>query len=163
MKLKLISIIFLALISVGVQAEGKSAFINPAMVMEKAPQAKTASETLQNEFKDRESKLRKMVEEINTMEKNYKNDSAIMSSDQRKKAEDEIVQKKRQFQFDQQSLKEDVQKRRNELIKEVQKTISAVIREYGKKHGYDFIFTEGVAYASDTVNITDEILKELAN
>ena len=162
MKLRLTTLIFLALISIGVQAEGKSAFINPALVMDKAPQAKTASQTLQNEFKDRESKLREMVNEINTMEKNYKNDSAIMNDDQRKKAEDQIVQKKRQFQFDQQSLKEDIQKRRNELIKEVQKTISAVIREYGSTHGYDFIFTEGVAYASDTVNITDEILKELA-
>ena len=162
MKLRLVTIIFLGLMSIGVHAEGKSAFINPAMVMEKAPQAKTAAQTLQNEFKDRESKLRGMVDEIKLMEKNYNNDSAIMSDDQRKKAEDKIVQKKRQFQFDQQALKEDIQKRRNELIKEVQKTISAVIREYGSKNGYDFIFTEGVAYASDTVNITDDILKELA-
>jgi len=161
MKLRLASIVFLGLFCFAVQAETKSAFINPALVMDKSPQAKSAAQTLQNEFKDRESKLRGMIDEINTMEKNYTNDSAIMNADQRKKVEDQIVQKKRQFQFDQQSLKEDIQKRRNELIKEVQKTISTVIRKYGSTHGYDFIFTEGVAYASDAVNITDEILKEL--
>jgi Skp family chaperone for outer membrane proteins len=44
----------------------------------------------------------------------------------------------------------------------MQKSISEVIRSYGENNGYDFIFTEGVAYASDSVNITDEILKELA-
>ena len=72
------------------------------------------------------------------------------------------IQEKRQFQFDQQSVKEDLQLRRKQLIQELQKLISDVIRSYGEKNGYDFIFTEGVAYASDSVNITEEILKELA-
>jgi outer membrane protein len=76
--------------------------------------------------------------------------------------EEEIVRKKRKFQFDQQSMKQDLQKRRNEILRQLQQKISNVIREYGDKNGYDFIFTEGVAYANDSVNITDEILEELA-
>lgn len=161
MKLKLTSILFISLISIAVSAAGKSAYINPAKIMENAPQAKSAAETLKNEFGGREQKLREMAQKINAMEQNYKKDNAIMSDEQRKKVEAEIIQQKRQFQFDQQTLNEDVQKRRGQLIQEVQKLISGVIREYGNSNGYDFIFTEGVAYASDSVNITEEILKEL--
>ena len=143
-------------------AAGKSAFINPAVLLEQSPQARAAGKALEKEFKQREADLRTRAIQIQEMEKNYQKDSAIMSDAQKKKIEGEIIQKKRQFQFDQQSVQEDLQLRRKQLIREIQKSISDVIRSYGENNGYDFIFTEGVAYASDSVNITDEILKELA-
>lgn len=161
MKLKFTSFVLLSFISLGVLAAGKSAFIDPVALLDKAPQSRKALETMQNEFKDRESSLRELVNEIQTMEKNYQNDNAIMSAEQKKKVEEEIIQRKRKFQFEQQSLKEDVQKRRNQLLNEVRKEVSQVIREYGVKNGYDFIFSDGVAFAADSVNITAEILKEL--
>lgn len=154
--------LLLCLISFSANAAGKSAFINPAVILEKAPQALAASRALENEFKQRELDLRTRAIQIQEMEKKYQNDSAIMSAEQKKKKEEEIIQNKRRFQFDQQTIKEDLQLRRKQLVQELQKSISDVIRSYGEKNGYDFIFTEGVAYASDSVNITDEILKELA-
>lgn len=161
MKFKIISLLTLVIFSLGAYADGKSAFINAKILLDQSPQAKSALETMQSEFQDRETSLRKMVEDIQQMESNYQKDSAIMSDDQRKKVEEQIVQKKRQFQFDQQSLREDVQKRRNELLNEVRMSISKVIQEYGDKNGYDFIFSDGVAYASESVDITMDILKEL--
>ena len=153
--------LLLCFVVLSANAAGKSAFINPAIILEQSPQAKAASKALEKEFKQRELELRTMAIDIQGMEKNYQNDSAIMSAAQKKKVEEEIIQKKRKFQFDQQSMKEDLQLRRKQLIQELQKSISEVIRSYGEKNGYDFIFTEGVAYASDSVNITQEILKEL--
>ena len=143
------------------QAEIKSAFINPSAILEQAPQAKSASKVLADEFKGRENALKELAKKIQDAEKRYQTDSAIMTSELKKKAEDEIIQDKRKFQFDQQSMREDVQKRRRQLIQELQTSISVVIKQYGKDNGYDFIFTEGVAYASDKVDITDEILKLL--
>jgi outer membrane protein len=154
--------LLLCFVVLNVNAAGKFAFINPAIILDQAPQARAASKALENEFKGLEADLRSRAIKIQEMEKNYQKDSAIMSAAQKKKIEGEIIQKKRQFQFDQQSVKEDLQLRRKQLIQEMQKTISDVIRSYGEKNGYDFIFTEGVAYASDSVNITEEILKELA-
>ena len=85
-----------------------------------------------------------------------------MSDDQKKKAEEDIVQNKRRFQFEQQSLKDDLQARQRELLQQVQVEIKTVIQEYGKSQGYDFIFTDNsIAFASDAVDITDEILQEL--
>jgi outer membrane protein len=145
-----------------VNAAGKSAFINPNVIIEQAPQALAASKALEQEFSQRDNNLRSAAASIQELEKSYQNDSAIMSADQKKKVEDQIVQLKRKFQFDQQSVNQDLQKRRQQVLQELQKTISIVIRKYGEEQGYDFIFTEGVAYASEEVDITDEILKELA-
>ncbi|MCP3687838.1 MAG: OmpH family outer membrane protein [Gammaproteobacteria bacterium] len=148
MKLKLVTLIVIGLFSLAANAETKSAFINPALLMEKSPQAQNAAETLKSEFGSREQVLRDTVKEIQALEKTYQTDSAVMSEDQHKKTEEDIIQKKRKFQFEQQSLKEDLQARRQEMINVMRKEISAVIRSYGSANGYDFIFTEGVAYAS---------------
>lgn len=140
---------------------GKSVYINPALILKQAPQAIAASKAMEKEFKGRELKLRALLEEIKSKEEKYNKDSAIMSESQKKKTEEDILAKKREFRFNQQSLKEDLQRSRTEAVKALQSTISGVIQAYGKKNGYDFIFTEGVAYADDSLNITDEILEEL--
>lgn len=154
--------LLLCFVALTANGAGKSAFINPSTIIEQAPQAIAASKALEQEFSQRDNELRAAALNIQELEKSYQNDSAIMSVDQRKKMEDEIIQKKRKFQFDQQSVNQDLQKRRQQVLQGLQKTISIVIRKYGKDNGYDFIFTEGVAYASEEVDITDEILKELA-
>ena len=160
--MKLTTLLFLTLFSISVQADGKLAFINAKMLLEQSPQAISANSQLKEQFGEREQSLRKLAQEIQQMEKIYQTDSAIMSADQRKKAEDNIIQNKRRFQFEQQSLKEDLQNKQRELLQVVQEALKDVIQAYGTKHGYDFIFTDtSIAFASEAVNITDEILKEL--
>ena len=147
--------ILLLVISFGVNAAGKTAFINSKALLEESPQAIAANEELQEQFGNREKSLRILAGSIQEMEKIYQNDSAIMSSAQKKKAEDNIIQNKRRFKFEQQSLKEDLQARQRELLQKVQISIKAVIQSYGDKNGYDFIFTDAsIAYASDAVNRT---------
>ena len=160
--MKLTTFILLALFSINLNAAGKSAFINSKLLLEKSPQAIAANDRLQKQFGDRDQSLRKLAQDIQKMEKTFQNDSAIMSDDQKKKAEDNIIQNKRRFQFEQQSLKEDLQAKQRELLQDLQASIRDVIQAYGKANGYDFIFTDSsIAYASDAVDITDEIIKEL--
>ena len=160
--MKITAFLLMALVSVGLNAAGKTAFINSKVLLEQSPQAIEANAELQKQFGEREQGLRKLAQEIQQMEKTYKTDSAVMSDEQKKKAEDNIIQNKRRFQFEQQSLKEDLQAKQRELLQKVQVSIKTVIQDYGTKNGYDFIFTDAsIAYASDAVNITDEILKEL--
>ena len=164
MKLKLFiaALVFLTSANLALAAAGKLAYINAQTVIEQSPQSKSASQILEKEFKQRELDLRAKAALIQELEANYQKDSAIMSSTQKKKSEDEIIQNKRQAQFDQKSLQDDLASRRSELLKELQRSISLVIRDYGKAQGYDFIFTDGVAFAAESVDITEDILKELS-
>ena len=160
--MKLTTLLFLALFSMGALAEGKFAFINAKMLLEKSPQAITANTELKAQFGEREQSLRKLAEGIQQMERTYQTDAAIMSDEQKKKAEDNIIQNKRRFQFEQQSLKEDLQNKQRELLQAVQIEIKEVLQSHGEKNGYDFIFTDtSIAFGSDAVNITEDILKEL--
>lgn len=117
---------------------------------------------MKKEFQGREDSLRALAEEIQKDEKDLQKDAAIMSPDQKRKMEEAVQEKKRKLRFDAQSLKEDVDLRRKQEIQKLRTEISAVIKEYSEKHGYDLVFTEGVAFAADKVNITDDILKALS-
>ena len=154
--------ILLLAFSLGASAAGKSGFINSKLLLEKSPQAIAANQQLQSQFGGREQSLRKLAQEIKQMEETFKNDSAIMSEEQKQKAQDNIVQNKRRFQFEQQSLKEDLQSKQRELLKNVQLEIREAIQAYGSKNGFEFIFTDAsIAYASEAADITDEVLLEL--
>ena len=160
--MKFTTLIILALFSASLNAAGKSAYINSKILLEQSPQAVAANTELQKQFGEREQSLRKLAKEIQQMEGSYKNDNAVMSADQKKKAEDNIVLNKRRFQIEQQSLKEDLQSKQRELLQKVQIEIKAIIETYGRENGYDFIFTDSsIAYASDAVNVTEKILNEL--
>lgn len=160
--MKLTTFILLILFSIGAHAAGKTGFIVSKVLLEKSPQAMAANAELKEQFGEREQSLRKLAQGIQEMEKTYQTDAAIMSQDQRQKAEENIVQNKRRFQFEQQSLKEDLQSRQRELLQDVQRKIKEVIQVYGSENGYDFIFTDtSIAYGSDAVNVTDEILEIL--
>ena len=160
--MKLTTLILLSLLSLGANAAGKSAFISTKVLLDQSPQAQSANKELIDQFGDREQSLRTLAMSIQEMEKNYQKDSAIMSAEQKKKAEDNILQNKRKFQYEQQLLKEDLQVKQRELLQKVQISIREVIQSYGKAQGYDFIFTDSsVAYASEAVDITGKILEEL--
>ena len=160
--MRLVTVLLLMLASFSLHAAGKFAFINPKVLLEQAPQAQAANAQLQEQFGEREQSLRELAMNIQEMEKTYQTDRAIMSDDQKKKAEENIIQNKRRFQFEQQSLKDDLQNKQRELAVEVQRQIRDVIQAYGKAQGYDFIFTDaGVAFANESVDITEEILQEL--
>ena len=162
MKISTLLLLSLAMLTFNAQAELKAGFINSALILQQAPQAISAVEKMKKEFEGREKALQALAEETQTQENNLNKDSAIMSADQRKKLEGEILEKKRKIRFDAQSLKEDVDLRRKQEIQSLRTIITTVINKYAKDHKFDLIFTEGVAYAAEKVDITDEVLKELS-
>ena len=160
--MRVMTLLFLTLLSLGAQAAGKIAFFDYKALAEQSPQAVAATSALKEEFGTREQSLRKLAQEIQQMEKTYQTDSAIMSEEQKKKAEENIIQNKRRFQFEQQSFKDDLQAKQRELSQEMQQEILDVVQAFGKENGYDFIFTENsLAFGSDSVNITSQILEKL--
>ena len=142
-------------------AELKAAFINSAIILQQAPQAQKAIADMKSEFEQRENALRALSEEIQKEEQNMQKDAAVMSPEQKKKMNADLVEKKRKLRFDAQSLQEDLDLRRKQEIQKLRTEIAAVIKKYSEDNGYHLVFTEGVAYAHESVDITDEILKEL--
>lgn len=158
----LVALVALALVLPAQAAGGvKIGFVNIGTVMEKAPQADTARKALQKEFSAREARLTAERDAIIELEKKLKTDGEVMSESKRSALEREIVKRKRSFNRAQDEFKEDLNLRRNEELNKIQKKVFETIVKLAKQDKYDLIVTERVLYASDRIDITDKVLKEL--
>lgn len=69
-----------------------------------------------------------------------------------------------EFQQNVQNSQNEVEKRRSDLLQPIIQDMKKVLADYAKKHGYTLILnrtTQAVAYASDSYDLNDEIVKAL--
>ena len=84
-----------------------------------------------------------------------------MSDDQRDKAEKSLQQRRIDIQRNERELREDMDLRRREEIGDLQEKINITIDKIAADEKYDLILYNGIAFASNKVDITDQIIKAL--
>lgn len=160
-----LSLILIAMLSISASAAHAAGLtvgvVNAAKVIEDAPQADDARKKLEREFAPRDKKLLAIQKKLRALEAKLERDSAIMSESTRRKLERNIVSLKRDFKRGQDEFREDLNLRRNEEFGKLQRRVSEVIVSIAKEGKYDLILTDGVIYASDNVDITDQIVRRL--
>lgn len=160
--LSLILVLTLALLSTAWGAEAKVGYVDVQQLMEKAPQAERARQTLQQEFKPREEELASEQKAITRLEDKLRRDAEIMSGAKRSDLEREIRDRKREFKRAREALKEDFNLRRNEELNKLQKEIYEVVVDVAKRNGYDVVVTDSsVVYASDRIDMSSQVLRRL--
>lgn len=142
-------------------ADIKIGFINPIKVLEMAPQAEAARNELEREFAQRKDDLEAEDTGIRRAEEKLGRDSAIMSETERQKLERDILSRKRDVRRAKEEFREDLNLRRNEELAKLQKEVLKVINELAKEKGFDLIVGEGVVYASDAIDISEQVLQRL--
>lgn len=157
--------LFLALILVAnvSYAELKIGFVNVAKVLEMAPQAAKAKQRLEQEFKPRDKHLVAQQKEIKTLEEKLSRDATVMSESERRKLERDIIGKKREAKRSQEEFSEDFNMRRNEELGKLQRRIVEAIRALAKEEAYDLLLTDGVIYAGEKIDVTEQVQKKLSN
>ena len=139
----------------------KLGFVDVPKIVQSAPQAEAANKRLEKEFAPRDRDLVAAQKDIQKMQEKLDRDSAVMSDSQRRDLENDIRGKQRDLARKQQEFREDFAVRRNEELQKFQKDVREAIVSLGKDKGYDFIFSDGVVFASDKVDLTDELLRRL--
>ena len=89
-----------------------------------------------------------------------KNAPALKESDRRTR-EREILTQKRELKRATQEFREDYNQRRNEELAVLQQVVRKTILEIAKQDKYDLVLHEGAVYASDSIDITEKVLKKL--
>lgn len=149
------------LFSGSVVAEMKVGFVDTAKLMESAPQVKEAQSKIEAEFSPREKELVELQSKIRKQEERLARDSAVMSESENSKLEREILSMRRDLKRSQEEFGDDLNIRRNEVLANVQRDLSKAIDTFSKEQKYDLILSQGVVYASERADITDDILKML--
>ncbi len=152
----------LLLSSAGVNAETKIGFVDTAKLMESAPQAKLAQSNIEAEFAPREKELVALQKEIQKMEDRLVRDGSVMSDSERIKLERTILGKRRDLKRGREEFRDDLNIRRNEVLVKLQKDMYEAVLELAREKNFDLIFTQGVVYASDKVDVTESVLKKLS-
>jgi outer membrane protein len=88
-------------------------------------------------------------------------DGAIMSETERARLERDIIGKRRDLKRDTQEFQEDVNFRRNEEMALIQQQIAEAIVALSKEQNFDIVIGTGVIFASDKVDITDQVIERL--
>jgi len=139
----------------------KIGFVNTIRLMDEAPQIDSANRRLEREFAPRQRRLVSAQQRIQKKEKKLAKDAAVMSDSKVRQRSRDIMQKKRELKRQQDEFQEDINIRRSEELGRIQKVITQVIQELGKKESYDFILSDGVIFRKKQFDITDKVLKQL--
>lgn len=139
----------------------KIGYVNALKVLDQAPQAASARETLQKEFAERDRQLVAAQRDLKSMQDKLEKDAAVMSEGERSKLQRDLIAKQRDLQRDQDEFREDVNLRRNEEFGKIQKDIVGAIQAVAKEEGYDLVLSEGVAFASEQVDMTNAVIERL--
>lgn len=141
--------------------ELKVGFVNSAMLLDKAPQAEVARVQLEKEFSGRERDLVENQKAAQAIEQKLAKDGATMSDAERSRQERDLNRRMRELQRQQVEFRDDLNLRKNEELAKLQRTVYQVISEMAKSEEFDLILSDGVVFASPTVDITSKILERL--
>ena len=153
----------LALVCSGsaIAAEIKIGAVDPAKVLEQAPQAEVARALLEKEFAGRDRELVELQQKYRTLEETLARDGLMMSPEQRDGKERELRNLQRDVRRSQEAFRDDLNIRRNEEFGKLQREIYEAIIKLAERDGYDLILSEGVIYASDKIDLSDQLIEQL--
>lgn len=135
-------------------------YVDMKRLLENAPQVVSSREQLDQEFRPRddailadESRLARMEQELATAEN--------LGDEERAAQEREIRNLRRSIERRREDLREEFNFRRNEAARSVRDEIDIAVQTVARQQGYDLVLSSPVVYASDAINITDQILEFL--
>jgi len=142
-------------------AQSNIGAVNINKLMENAPQAKAASDSMRERFSTREKKLLGERDEIRKLEEQYQKDADVMSKSEKETLERKIRERLRDFKRESDAFTEDFSIARNEVLNEIQTDVYKAIVDVAEAEKFDLIVSESVLYASKRVDITDKVLTRL--
>jgi outer membrane protein len=158
---KIFTVIFLVMFINATSAEVKVGFVEISKILKGAPQTAVSNKKLEKEFKGRTDKLKKTIVSLQNKGQKYKKNNLTMDDETRVKVQRELQLAKIDIQRDERELKEDINIRRREEMNALQAKVTTAISIFAQANKYDLILYQGVAYTSEAIDVTDEIIKEM--
>jgi outer membrane protein len=156
--------VFLCLgIGAATAADYKIGFVNTERLFREAAPAKRAQQKLEKEFAARDVDIQKMSKQVRDLQTALEKDGATMSETDRRNKERDLANLSRDLQRSQREFREDLNLRRNEELASVQERANKVIQQIAETEKFDLILQDPVVFASQKIDITDKVVKALAD
>jgi outer membrane protein len=144
-------------------AEYKIAFVNGERLFREAAPAKRAQQKIEKEFAARDAEIQKLSKQVRDRQTLLEKDGVTMAEVDRRGKERDLANMSRDLQRMQREFREDLNLRKNEELTAVQERANKVIQQIAIDEKFDLIVQEPVIYASPRIDITDRVVKALAD
>ena len=161
MKFKSLAFAALFVASFNTYADLKVGFVQVDKILQEAPQTIESNKKLEKEFSSRTDRLKADVKTLKDKEAAFSKDALTMKESERDAKEKSLSQLRVDVQRKERELREDINIRRNEELGGLQEQINKAVTSVAKAESFDLVLYNGVAYASEKIDITDKILKSL--
>jgi outer membrane protein len=160
--MKFLAIVFFSLLCFSSYAENiKIGFINTNQVVTSLTQYKSSIDEISNEFKPKKQELLDLYNHIELVRSKI---DEILQSDSNQSVEDELTKLsnlEQSFRQETEFWQKTMNNKKIDLLKEIEILVNQTINEYAKRENYDLILYENIAYVSDKVDISKEIIAEI--
>ena len=144
-------------------ADYKIGFVNTERLFREAAPAKRAQAKIEKEFATRDAEIQKLAKQVRDVQASLDRDGATMPDAERRNKERDLANQSRDLQRMQREFREDLNLRRNEELAGIQERANKVIQQIAESEKYDLILQDPVVYASQRIDITDRVIKALAD
>jgi len=162
----LFSVLFLATTS-SVVAQ-KYAYVNTDYIMDQIPAVKESQSQLDELSAQWQKEVEAKFAEVDRLYKAYLKEQILLTEDLKKKREEEIIEKEKEakdFQKSKFGTDGELFRKRQELIKPIQKEIWDSIEKLAKDGNYAVIFdksgSSNILYSNPRYDLSDDVLKEM--
>lgn len=139
----------------------KLGVVSVEAILKNAPQVAVINKRMQDRFKAPQEELKKLAESIKSSQEKFKKDELILSKQQKTDAQKKILATIKEYREKEMKLKNEVESVRNQELAEFRYTVQKILNKIAEKKNYDFIFSEGVAFAKKGYDLTEDVLKAL--
>jgi outer membrane protein len=148
-------------------ADFKMGVVDPQSVLEKSKAGKRALDGLKEYVSLRQKLLAKDEEDLRNQEKQLKDQAPKWSEAEKKEKETQFRTKVQDFQKRAQDFNQELQKKQKDLVDEYMKKISVATQAVAEKGNVALVVDKGseqtvkiVIYNKDTIDLTDQVIKE---
>jgi len=144
-------------------ADYKIGFVNTERLFREAAPAKRAQQKIEKEYASRDADIQKLAKQVQALQASLDKDGATMAETERRNKERDLANQSRDLQRLQREFREDLNMRRNEELSGLQERANKVILQIAADEKFDLILQDPVVYASQRIDITDKVIKALAD
>ena len=166
-----VAIVCCSVISANAQLGGqKFAYVDSDYILNNVPEYNDAQEELNVLSTKWQNEVKALYDKVSEMYQKYQTEMVLLSEDQKRAREQEIINKEQEaknLQMQYFGAEGQLFQKQTELVQPIQEKIYTALTELAQTKGYTFIFDlasgSSILYASDKVDVSDDVLDQLSN
>jgi len=141
----------------------KYGIIDMQAVILNVAEGKAARADLEKKIKAKEGELNKRREELDKMNKDFQNQSALISEEARMNKQKEFQEKFLALRNDEMSFRESVKHDEQKATQGIAGKVEVIVKKMAKDKGIEVVFeinNSGLLYLNEPVDLTQDVIKE---